>query len=594
MARHPFAGRYISSGDPPTIEEAIRQSRYAYSRDQRRTMMLPPPGSLPIDALTPELQELFETAFAPMATKGGRPTGDQWVAALQQLRSNLHECAQNQGHHYASRSPHCPWCDIEAASGIPLFPVVFVSKPGASTGIAALWQEVTRIAEPPPLPSIPDPNSNKATPSAVAQAFGRYGRRLQIAAYGSIAASILAALVFAPAGLNILIAVVAGILAAIILNVNTAADARPEIRQFEDVRRDWETLRTHWEMPSSAPDVAKIRREIGGLKAKYDDLPMQRARRLQQLSEQRRQKQLSDHLDRFEIESARIPGVGAAKVAMLSSHGIETAGDIEENKVLSVPGFGEILTQRLLRWRQLQERKFTFDPNRGVSSSDTLAVERDISQQRAQLEQGVASGLGRLKAATASVNANRQALQRRAAELVPRYAQAAADARAASYNDVANKRLLVLAATTLVAVLVSLIPSQSPQAERLAIQPTPVASPPPHPPVSLSPASAEPPAVVRSSNVDPQPKSPEPAAASAPRPSSPAPPPTPVVEEQIRHVVTLQAANVREAANNTSPVLRTVPQGMVLRVYDRSAGWVRVGDQTPWGWVYSGLLTDTP
>jgi hypothetical protein len=72
------------------------------------------------------------------------------------------------------------------------------------------------------------------------------------------------------------------------------------------------------------------------------------------------------------------------------------------------------------------------------------------------------------------------------------------------------------------------------------------------------------------------------------------PAPTSVVEEQIHHVVTLQAANVREAANNTSPVLRTVPQGIVLRVYDRSAGWLRVGDQTPWGWIYSGLLADTP
>jgi len=58
--------------------------------------------------------------------------------------------------------------------------------------------------------------------------------------------------------------------------------------------------------------------------------------------------------------------------------------------------------------------------------------------------------------------------------------------------------------------------------------------------------------------------------------------------------MTLQAANVRESASNTSAVLRTVPKGMVLRAFDRSAGWVRIGDQTPWGWVYSGLLADAP
>ena len=95
MGRHPFAGRYLGSGNPPTIEEAIAKSQYAYSRDQRRTMMAPPPGSLPIDALTPDLQALFETAFAPSATN--RPSGGRWVTALEQIGAGLRECNQKSG-----------------------------------------------------------------------------------------------------------------------------------------------------------------------------------------------------------------------------------------------------------------------------------------------------------------------------------------------------------------------------------------------------------------------------------------------------------------------------------------------------------------
>ena len=85
--------------------------------------MAVPLGSLPIDALTPDLRDLFETAFSPSSTRGGRPTPDRWVTALDQLRSNLRACSLNQAHRYLSSLTRCPWCDIEAASGTPsLFP----------------------------------------------------------------------------------------------------------------------------------------------------------------------------------------------------------------------------------------------------------------------------------------------------------------------------------------------------------------------------------------------------------------------------------------------------------------------------------------
>jgi DNA-binding helix-hairpin-helix protein with protein kinase domain len=46
MGRHPFAGRFLGTGDPPSIPEAIARSRYAYSRDRQRTMLAPSAGSL--------------------------------------------------------------------------------------------------------------------------------------------------------------------------------------------------------------------------------------------------------------------------------------------------------------------------------------------------------------------------------------------------------------------------------------------------------------------------------------------------------------------------------------------------------------------
>ncbi|WP_431272657.1 SH3 domain-containing protein [Dankookia sp. P2] len=55
-----------------------------------------------------------------------------------------------------------------------------------------------------------------------------------------------------------------------------------------------------------------------------------------------------------------------------------------------------------------------------------------------------------------------------------------------------------------------------------------------------------------------------------------------------------QAGYVRAAPNGNSTIVRTAPGGARLRVFSRNAGWVQVGDEEPWGWVYSGLVDSVP
>jgi hypothetical protein len=71
--------------------------------------------------------------------------------------------------------------------------------------------------------------------------------------------------------------------------------------------------------------------------------------------------------------------------------------------------------------------------------------------------------------------------------------------------------------------------------------------------------------------------------------------PMPDVQATDDRVVTRQGANVRIAPKKGAAVQRTVPGGAILRVYDRSRdGWVQVGEDGPWGWVYSSLLDPAP
>ena len=151
----------------------------------------------------------------------------------------------------------------------------------------------------------------------------------------------------------------------------------------------------------------------------------------------------------------------------------------------------------------------------------------------------MAGGVGRLKAVLASANARRQALEGRAAELLPRYAQAAADVRAMPGDSTTDKGIFALAGVTAGVVLMTLISSKIPHAGSPAIMASQFTAPAmPSPPQSLVDPPLPP--VMASARVVPVPE---------PQPQ-PSPEPAPVHNP---HVVTRQAAShLREAPNNTS------------------------------------------
>ena len=79
---------------------------------------------------------------------------------------------------------------------------------------------------------------------------------------------------------------------------------------------------------------------------------MERAARLQALAKPEVEQRLT-YLEQFRIEDAGLFNIGAARIAVLRSWGVETAAEIDEEKVGSIPGFGRNLTERLVNWAQL-------------------------------------------------------------------------------------------------------------------------------------------------------------------------------------------------------------------------------------------------
>jgi DNA-binding helix-hairpin-helix protein with protein kinase domain len=429
MGRHPFSGRYAGPGEPPDIERAITDSRYAYSADARRTQMSAPPGSLPITALPASIRALFEAAFAPGSVRGGRPTADQWTTELSLLGGSLRRCDVNAAHWFAPVAGTCPWCEVEASSGVALFPAVFVSGRAGSGGIVLLWQEIEAVPDPGPMPVLQRPKADAAQASAAMVAAGRRLRTRKLIAATILASGLALALALLPPSVWVVPFVVTAALAAAFWWLQRPPEGVQARARMAEMRSLWHELEERWR-PGPGARFAPTRQQLAELKREYDEIAGQREREMRSLKTNRREQQLKAHLESFEIGAARITGIGKAKVAALLSYGIETAADIDLDRIQGVPGFGAKTAASMVAFRQACEAGFRFDASRAVASSAVSAMDGMLAQRRDKIEAELAAGLARLRAMTVAERRHRETLESQAKTLRPRYAQAFADARA--------------------------------------------------------------------------------------------------------------------------------------------------------------------
>jgi DNA-binding helix-hairpin-helix protein with protein kinase domain len=404
MARHPFSGRFHGTGEMP-MERAISEYRFAYGSNAKAMQMQPPPASLGLNGVTREVALLFERAFSRQGSQSnGRPRADEWVSALQDLEHHLKKCAVNPAHQFVDTLSKCPWCEIEAATGVPLFQVALVGSAQIGFTIAAFWAKVNSVPNPGPPPALPRVDGLTVTLSPA-----------------------LAELVQA-----IFDAKLAADLPAVIGAASRLQSLKKEIAtKAANALRRWQDLQNNWTSYTDSKDFQDLLSSLQRLRSQYDALPQRRLQELQKLEANRSRLQLHAHLDRCRISHSRIEGVGAAKKAMLQSYGIETAADIVDNRVLAVPGFGPVLLSNLKRWRDQQQRRFIFDPNKGIDQAAKNAVERQILTEKIDLERTLNESLSKLTVSSSHIRTRRQAFLAQAEQAARALVQAEADHRVA-------------------------------------------------------------------------------------------------------------------------------------------------------------------
>jgi DNA-binding helix-hairpin-helix protein with protein kinase domain len=428
MGRHPFAGRFLGAGDMPIVR-AIKEARFAYGSRRAQLQMERPPHTPDLSVVGDKVALLFERAFAAESARGGRPTFSEWTSQLEWLERNLKQCPTNSSHWHL-RTASCPWCPMEAATGVQLFPYLHPDPAHGQIDLAALWRQIEGVPHPGPAPEVTHP---QPPPVSAAVEVGKSARTARV--MGLFVAVIIAGVgafggFKAPAPLFIFIAAIASYF--LVRNtIDKSSDLRLYRSEYETSSAKWIKTELEWKDRAGPRPFDEKKAELISYKDQLSHLPGVFNQRLDQLKRDQRRIQLEKFLDAFEIEDATIEGIGTGRKQTLASYGIETAADVTPSAVQSVPGFGPVLSGAVLGWRRSLEARFVFNPNKGVDAKDIANINQQILIERRALEQKMTSGLAQLRQIKSQVEYARNHLAGPVAAIFGEFLQAKANFDAA-------------------------------------------------------------------------------------------------------------------------------------------------------------------
>lgn len=373
VGRHPFAGRYLGEGEL-SIETAIAERRFAFSRHSVDTQVEPPPASLLLNDLPAPIAQMFELAFRSNGDQATRPSPKEWVTQLETLIRQRSICSYDRLHVYYNQLANCPWCRIEDAGG----PAFFFAESGLSMvsvgRLEALDRKIQQLQIPEfvdlspgqlKLPSVLKPKKLAKSPPATI---------CDVAASAMVAAASLCLLgiKWLPAiGIGAITSIGAG---AYLIFSKQGRDQRERgAILLEKLEQNQAQLAKGARLIMAKHQSRKrqFASSVEDLKKAYE-LYQAEESQLQDVLAIQRAAQLNRYLASQLIQDniTRIPGLTSSILSMLESYGVESALDVDNLKLMGVPMLSPELALELLSWRESVTASFKFKPEHGVSMED--------------------------------------------------------------------------------------------------------------------------------------------------------------------------------------------------------------------------------
>ena len=386
MGRHPFVGT-VRRGDIPPLHENIARFRYVYA-ENRDVGMDQPPGTPALSDFSPELAGLFEQAFSP-AKMGRRPDAQTWVAALVRLENNLAQCSDNPLHYAPKDASQCAWCEMERRVGtflfLPYLPagrdLPSVADPGKAFDLEAVWIRISRVTIPKAEQLRPKLKLLQLSVTAAAETAQPIKGQ---------STSLIGVILLFAAGVLLLALPKAWMLslllcgwAALVFKDHQQVpqiDGSPFQKEYIDAQTQWFREFNSWRRRIGLDEAEALREQLEDAKRQYSGLQGEEKRQLDDYRSKRKDRQLYAFLEGFDLARASIKGIGQGKMAVLASFGFDTAADIDRTRLLSVPGFGDVLIGRLLEWRSKYAARFVYN------ASENDADRREVARIKSMLE----------------------------------------------------------------------------------------------------------------------------------------------------------------------------------------------------------------
>lgn len=438
MGRHPYAGRYLGAGDLP-FEQLIQEYRFAYGAHAAAVQMQRPPHTLALSELSPSMGTLFERAFergsdAPNA----RPTATDWLRALEEFRVSLRTCPRDPGHKVPAHLQDCPWCAFMQAGGPNYFrgvAVVAIVFKFDEARLNALTGRISRASFPaisyerdrflPRGPVVP-----RAVPSEVNEArnISRVVGSVALGGLTLIALTCFFSKYLALFGVPILL--VFGVWWLILWatsprhreyrhRLNAVRRAESPLRAAE---REWQRVAT-----GHATKHQKLAQQLDQFATKGRGLGKAYETERRRLDANREALQREQHLRTCFISDHDIPGIGPGREQLLASYGIETAADIEADRIDAIKGFGKVLTGNLLKWKKEMLATFRFDPTTSIPEDEMRTLALKYQQLQESLLLHLERGAAELEALAAHTRRELDVREQPLHQLAAAWAQAKAD-----------------------------------------------------------------------------------------------------------------------------------------------------------------------
>ena len=464
MGRHPYAGVY--KGPDISIGDAIAQNRFAFSLvRQAETQTTPPPGALTLDLFPEAIAYAFEYSFG--LKPHARPSASDWVQTLNKLQGALKRCRSVKTHYHYSNVKGCVWCKLASTNGFDMFPDLFAAAPNIPTdtlGTEQAIREIVAFRFPTPADLLPNPAAPGDASSMLREAKSRKSFRtfLGLLMMGGGAAGFIYAtpLWFIWIGLAFW---------GWLFVASREVDAAPFENAYKDADNRVQRGLDAFLRRNGLTEVVKVRGDLDAVIAAYKGHNNALAHKLSIFKSNREARQRTAYLDRFSIRHANISGIGPAKTATLISFGIETAADVNRSAVLNVPGFGKVMTSKLLDWRRKHEARFRYDPTPNAQDvANERAFRGRFAAEKAKLESAIRNGLGTLRNAKARLSTMSEKVRR------DRTLMEALEARAQAEQDLKALGASVPASTVTLTIMPPPRPAPQPlNPSRVATQAKP-------------------------------------------------------------------------------------------------------------------------